>query len=133
MTSFSITKEQSTKGLKSLKFNAAGMLANVSAVTPARAVDIPAGDYTLSMQVMAEEGCAVQALNVSLADPEVILKPFDLSGIKKGEWVTLVQSFKRKAASGKNDRLRLRIKKADVKEGAGAVYIDDISIEAASK
>jgi beta-glucanase (GH16 family) len=131
MTSFSITKEQSARGLKSLKFDAASMLANVSAVTPAQAVDIPAGEYMYSMQVMMEEGCAVQALNVSLADPEVIFMPFDLSGVKKGQWVTLTQKVKRAADSGRNDRLRLRIKKADVKEGTGVLYIDDIRIEAA--
>ena len=127
---FSINKEQAAKGLKSLKFDPSELTANVSIVTPAGAVDIPAGKYELSLQVKLEEDCSLRFLNVSLADPEIILESFDLSKVKKGTWVTLTKTFTRKAASGGGDRMRFRVKKDDVKEGKGALYIDDISIAA---
>lgn len=76
---------------------------------------------------MLEEDCGVEKLHVSLADPEVALKPLDHSGIEKGAWVTVKQGFRRDAASGPNDRLRLRIQKDEVAEGAGALYLDDIA------
>lgn len=125
---FTMTKEQAAGGIKSLKFTPKGMLANVSIVTPARAVDIPAGEFELSMQVMVGEDCDVESFSVSLADPEIELEPFDLKGLKKGTWATLKQGFQRDAASGQRDRMRLRFLKKDVQEGTGALYIDDISI-----
>ena len=128
---FMMSKEQSAKGIKSLKFTPHGMLANVSVVSPRESVDIPAGEFDLSMQVFLTEDCDINALNVSLADPELLLEPFDLTGVKKGEWVILTQRFDRGAFSGPRDRLRLRILKQDVTEGVGAIYIYDISIEAA--
>lgn len=129
LTLFSIVKDQAAKGIKSLRFDPDGMLANVSAVTPAGAIDLPAGHYKLSFQIFVEEDCGVEAVNLSLAEPELILEPFDLSGIEKGTWVTLTQKFTRKEASGDFDRVRIRILKKDFEEGAGVLFIDDISVE----
>lgn len=125
---FSMTKEQASKGIKSLKFVPNGMLANLSIVTPAKAVDIPSGEHEISLDVFLEEDCDVQVLNLSLADPELMLKPFDLAGLDKGKWVTLKQTFIRDAASGCKDRMRIRILKNEVGEKEGALYIDNISI-----
>jgi hypothetical protein len=127
---FSISKEQAAKGLKSLKFDPKELNANISVVTPRGALDVPAGGFELSLQVMLEEDCSLETLNVSLADPEIILESFDLSDVEKGTWVTLTKNFERKAASGGDDRMRLRIKKDDAKEDTGALYIDNISIAA---
>ncbi len=126
---FSYTKEQAIQGIKSLKFAPKDILGNVSIVTPTQAVEIPAGEYQISLKVLLTEDCDVKSLNVSLADPEVTLEPFDLSKVEKGTWITLKQNFSRNSASGDKDRLRLRFLKKDIPEGAGALYIDDISIE----
>lgn len=126
---FAIVKEKAAKGLKSLKFSPEGVMANVAIVTPAQAVDIPAGKYRLSMQVWVTEDCDVSAMQVSLADPELLLEPFDLSELERGKWVTIAQNIEREKSSGKFDRLRLRFLKSDIADGAGALYIDDISIE----
>ena len=99
---FSISKEQAAKGLKSLKCDPKELNANVAVVTPLGAVDVPAGELELSLQVMLEEDCGLQAISVSLADPEIILESFDLSNVKKGAWVTLTKNFKREAASGED-------------------------------
>lgn len=127
---FSIVKEQAASGIKSLKFSPAGVMGNVSIVSPAKAVDLPAGSYKLSLQVMLTEGCNVEALNVSLADPELMLDPFDLTKSERGRWVTLSRDFKRDDKSGNHDRMRLRFLKKDTSEGVGSLYIDSISIEA---
>lgn len=127
---FSMSKEQSAKGRKSLKFTPQGMIANVSIVSPVQAVDIPGGEFELSLQVFLSDDCDLEAFKVSLADPELMLEPFDLSGIEKNQWVTLTQRFERSAASGSRDRLRLRFFKDDVEEGVGSIFIDSISIEA---
>lgn len=128
MERFTITKDEAMKGIKSLKFMPKGMLSNVSIVTPVKAVVIPAGEFELSLNVKLEESCGVQALNLSLADPEIHLDPIKLDGVEKGKWVKLKQTFKRDAASGEFDRLRIRIKKDKVKEGDGALFLDDIQI-----
>lgn len=133
MGHFAIVKERAAKGLKSLKFSPKGVLANVSIVTPARAVNIPAGEYEFSMQVLLSEDCDVESLNVSLADPEVMLEPFDLTKVERGKWVTLKQAFQREKPSGDRDRMRVRFLKTHIKQGDGALYIDDISIEETAK
>ncbi|MDF7825381.1 family 16 glycosylhydrolase [Pontiellaceae bacterium B12227] len=127
---FSITKEQSAKGIKSLKFDPERMLANMSIVTPLGAIDIPKGTFELSFQIFMEEGCSIEALNLSLADPEIILDDFDLTGVERGKWVTLSRTFKRANASGHEDRLRIRLDKKKVKEGSSSLYMDDIQISA---
>lgn len=128
LSHFSVVKEQAATGIKSLKFIPAGVLANVSIVTPARAVDIPAGEFQLSMQVMLTDDCDVEKLEVSLADPEIMLEPFDLTEIERGKWVTLRQTFTRDSKSGQRDRLRIRFSKKDIKQGVGELFIDDISL-----
>lgn len=125
---FSFTKQEAAKGIKSLKFSPEGLLGNVSIVTPAKAVQLPAGQYQLSMQVMLTEDCDVEELIVSLAEPEVLFEAFDLTEIERGTWVTLKQSFSRDEASGEHDRLRLRFEKKKIKSGKGALFIDDITI-----
>ncbi len=130
LSQFTMSSEQSAQGRKSLKFTPQGMLANVSIVSPVESVDLPAGEFELSMQVFLSEDCDVNALNVSLADPELMLESFDLSAVAKGEWITLKQQFHRGASSGPRDRMRLRFLKKDVTEGVGTLYLDDISIEA---
>ncbi|QDS98494.1 family 16 glycosylhydrolase [Adhaeretor mobilis] len=125
---FSYSKEQAAKGIKSLKFTPKGVLGNVAIVSPAGAVDIQAGEYQLSLQVFVTEDCDVEALNVSLADPEILFETFDLTKVEKGTWITLKEDFKRDSSSGEGDRLRLRFLKAQIPEGTGALYIDNIAI-----
>lgn len=130
---FEIVKERATKGVKSLKFTPKGMLANLSIVSPAKSVVIPSGEFTLHMNVYLEPECGVGKLDLSLADPEVKLETFDLSKVEKGKWVTVKKTFKREAASGDFDRVRIRIKKDSVAEGKeGSLFIDDINIVSGS-
>lgn len=126
---FEMGKERSTKGIKSLKFTPKGMLANLSIVSPAKSVAIPAGEFTYHMDVFLEPDCGVQYLNVSLADPEVKLTPIDLTKLEKGKWTTVQATFKRDQPSGDFDRVRLRIEKKGVADGKeGALFIDNINI-----
>lgn len=125
---FTMSKEQSMQGRKSLKFTPHGMLANVSIVSPAQSVDLPSGEFELSLNVFLSEDCDINAFNVSLADPEFLLEPFDLTGVEKGQWVTLKQRFHRGGASGLRDRLRLRFLKTEVTDGVGSLFIDDITV-----
>lgn len=130
MPHFAVVKEQAAKGIKSLRFKPEGMLGSLSIVTPEKAVDLPPGDYELSLRVFLTKDCDVGALKVELIDPETKLDPFDLSETERESWITLKRRFSRDAPSSEADRMRLGFSKDDVEKGVGALYIDDIVIEA---
>ncbi|MEX0331077.1 MAG: family 16 glycosylhydrolase [Puniceicoccaceae bacterium] len=125
---FSIVKGIAAKGRKSLKFNPDNLIGDLAIETPAKAVDIPCGTFEFSLQVYLEENCSLEYFDVSLADPGLKLERIDLTGVEKGKWVTLKQTFERTSASGPYDRLRFRFGKTSVPEGKGCLYIDDIRI-----
>ncbi|MEP4079544.1 family 16 glycosylhydrolase [Haloferula sp.] len=126
---FEIVKDKAVGGIKSLKFMPQGMLSNLSIVSPARSVELPAGKFELSFQVFVTKNCGVEALDLSLADPEVKIDPFDLSELERGKWATVKAAFERDVASGEHDRFRIRVRKDAVDaEAGGALYLDDITI-----
>ena len=127
---FSVVSEKAASGKKSLKFTHSGAMANKAvAFAPFGSIKMDAGDYVFSMKVWVEPENAVMNLRIILEDPWLELKPFDLGSIAKGEWVTLKQKLKRRAASGEKDRPRILIQQADLSGEQSTLYIDELSIE----
>ena len=129
---FSIVEERSAQGSKSLKFSSIGQMPNRAvAFAPYGSLGLDASEYKFSMRVWVEPGCSVERLRVILEDPWRELKPFDLTGLDSGKWVTLTQSCRRAKASGTKDRVRIVIQPDDVSVSgeSSPLFIDEISFE----
>ncbi|TWT83629.1 Beta-porphyranase A precursor [Planctomycetes bacterium CA13] len=127
---FSITKAKASGGTKSLQFKHSGELSGQStAFAPFGSMKLDSGQHVLSMKVWIAPDSSIKKLNVILEDPWLNLKPFDLTEVATGEWVTLRQTFKRREPSGSKDRLRIVVAMEDAGEKGSTLYIDDMSIE----
>ncbi len=127
---FSVVDEKSASGRKSLKFTHSGSLANkVTAYAPFGSMSMDSGDYDFSMKVWLEPGSSIKKVRVIFQDPWLELKPFDLTGIEEGKWVTLTQPFSRTSASGAEDRPRIVIQQDDLSGKSSTLYIDELSIK----
>ena len=129
---FAIVDGKFASGRKSLKFTQHGKLSTtkVAAMAPYGAVRIPAGGHTISMKVWPGPGCTVARIRAILEDPWLEISAIDLTGMVKGEWATVSQTFARQMPSTARDRLRLVVHDDDVSTGSSTLYIDDISITA---
>ncbi|WP_404307897.1 family 16 glycosylhydrolase [Neorhodopirellula lusitana] len=126
---FVIVKEKAASGRKSLRFHHSGAMDGTAvAFAPHGSMKVASGSHELSMQVWVEPGSSVQQINVVLENPWLTLKPFDLSGVATGEWVTLTQEFSRSSASGPKDRPRLIVNPEDAGKGTSTVYVDRLTI-----
>lgn len=130
---FVINEGDYATGVNSLEFTGFGKnekleVDKVTALSPEGAIDIPAGDYTLSMKVWLEQGRAVEKLYLSFENPKMEI-PIDLKGLPRREWVTIEQKITKAAASSAKDQFRIEVRKADVPEiKAAKFYMDDIAI-----
>lgn len=95
---------------------------------PKGAVNVPAGEYTLSLKVWVDQGHAVKNIYLSFEDSKLEI-PIDLSGVERRKWVTIEKTINKPKASGPNDQFRIEIRKKDVPATKAAkLFIDDIAI-----
>ncbi|QDS98493.1 family 16 glycosylhydrolase [Adhaeretor mobilis] len=125
-----IVDEKAASGSKSLKFSDSGPLEEkVTAFAPYGSSDLEPGRYEFSMKAWLEPECDVKRVRIVLEEPWLELKPLDLSGVEKGKWVTISQTFRRSDPSSAKDRIRVVVQPEDVSGSGQALYIDDLSIE----
>lgn len=123
-------------GVNSLQFSGYGKneeleSEKVAAISPEGAVDLPAGDYVLSMKVWMDQGREVKQLHLCLKDGDVQI-PIDLTGLERRKWVTIEQKFTKTTASTDTDQFTIEIRKEDMpKVKARKFFIDDIKIRKA--
>lgn len=127
---FSIVGENAASGNKSLKFHSPGRISSkVVAFAPNGCYELKPGQHELTLKVWLEPGSRINSLRVVLEDPWYELKPFDLTGIESGKWVTLSQKFQRAGASGPKDRPRIFLEPEDVSGQRSVMYLDDLAIK----
>ncbi|WP_420400464.1 family 16 glycosylhydrolase [Flagellimonas sp.] len=120
-------------GVNSLKFSGFGKnekleTEKVVALSPEGAINIPAGDYTLSFKVWLDQGRITKKIYLSMENPKLEI-PIDLTGLGRRQWVTIEKKFSKKESSSANDQFKIEIRKTDVpKIKAVKFYIDDIAI-----
>lgn len=125
--------EKAAEGDLSLRFKHTGTFSgNYSIFSPYGSSNLPAGDNEISFKIWIDPATTVDKLDVTLTNPWKNIS-FDLTDVKKGEWVAVSKDFSRSAASNlsrtNGDRLQIILRSADI-HGAGAlVYIDDISFK----
>lgn len=134
---FAITEDKDFRfnsGRKSLAFTHSGPLVKdaTTAFSPYGSVNLPAGNFTLSMKVWVEPNSSISQAKVTLENPWTELAPIDLNTLTRGEWVNVTKTFTRKTASTSKDRLRLSIDKKEAGTGKSQVYFDDIVITPSS-
>lgn len=135
-TYFSIVEGDYASGVNSLRFSGFGKnekleAEKVIALSPEGAVNIPAGDHTVSLKVWLDQGRPVEKIYLSFENPHMEI-PIDLSGLEKRKWVTVEQKFTKSEASQANDQFKIEIRKEDVPaKKATQLFIDDIAIRKA--
>lgn len=130
---FVINEGDYASGVNSLEFTGFGKnekleTAKVVVLSPEGAVNIPAGEYNLSLKVWLEQGRAVRNIYLAFENPQMEI-PIDLTGLPRREWVTIEKRISRTTPSSANDQFRIEIREEDVpKIKAAKLYIDDIAI-----
>ena len=125
-------------GVNSLEFSGFGKNEEletemVVALSPEGAVDVPVGEYLLSLKLWLDQGRIAEKIYLSLENPKVEI-PIDLSGIARRQWVTIERSFSKKEPSSENDQFKIEIRKEDLpKTKAAKLFIDDITIKPKKK
>lgn len=130
---FSIVEGDYASGVNSLEFAGFGKnekleTEKVVALSPEGAIDVPAGDYTLSFKLWLDQGRAVKKMYFSFEYPKLEF-PIDLSGIDRRTWVQIDVDFTKEKDSSAKDQFKIELRKEDVpKIKAGKFYLDDITI-----
>ncbi|NJB85962.1 beta-glucanase (GH16 family) [Lewinella marina] len=129
----SIIEGEYATGVNSLEFrglekNETLTVDKVVALSPEGAVDLPAGEYTLSVKVWLDQGRAPETLHLGLEDPEVVI-PVPLEGIERRKWVELEKCFRKTTPSSAADQFRIEIRQSSLPDLRPArLLIDDIRI-----
>ena len=135
---FVINEGDYTTGVNSLEFTGFGKnekleTEKVVALSPEGAVNIPAGEYTLSLKVFKKQGRDVKKIYLSFENPKLEI-PIDLSGLERNKWITLKYKFSKPLYSSPTDQFKIEIRKEDVPEiKATQFFIDDIEIRKVKK
>ena len=130
---FVINEGDYASGVNSLEFTGFGKnekmeTEKVVALSPEGAVNIPAGDYTLSIKVWLDQGRVLNKFYLSFENPKLEI-PIDLTGLERRKWLTIEKKFSKATASSATDQFKIEIRKEDVPEIKPAkLFIDDIAI-----
>ena len=135
---FTIVEGDYATGVNSLRFEGFGKNHEEEAdkavvISPEGAIDIPAGEYILSLKVWLDQGRAVDQLYLSFEDPQLEI-PIELSGVERRQWVTLEQRISKPTASSATDQFKIEIRQKDVppvRVAPTKLFIDDITIRKA--
>lgn len=129
-----IVEEERATGVNSLKFAGYGKNESMEAEqlivrSPPGAIQIPVGDYELSLKIWLDQGREVERLHVSIDNSSIEFIPFELRDVSRRKWVTLTQRISVTQATNSQSQFKLEIKRDDAPETKAAkFYIDDISL-----
>ncbi|WP_075591140.1 T9SS type A sorting domain-containing protein [Labilibacter marinus] len=122
--------EKASCGEFSLRYQHEGPFSgNYSTFSPYGSLDLPSGENEVEFKIWIDPSTDINKLDMMLANPWKTLS-FDLTGVSKGEWVEVSQTFSRNAASNPSlsngDRIQITLRGADVNSAEALFYIDDI-------
>ena len=131
---FILNEGMYTNGVNSLEFTGFGKnekleAEQVVAMSPQGAINIPSGEYELSLNVYLEQGRAVKQIHLSFENPKLEI-PIDLTELDRRKWTKITKQISRPIGSAANDQFKIEIRGEDVpKVKAAKFYIDDIEIK----
>lgn len=120
-------------GVNSLKFNGYGKnekleIEKVVALSPEGSINIPSGEYTVSLKVWLDQGRIAEKIYLSMEDPKLEI-PIDLTGLERRKWVSIEKKISKEVTSTTNDQFKIEVRKEDLpKTKAAKFFIDDIAI-----
>jgi beta-glucanase (GH16 family) len=123
------------KGVNSLKFSGYGKTESLEvekavASAPEGSLKLEAGNFTLSAKVWLDQGDIADKIYVTFQNPSLEVAFTDLKKSPRREWITVETKIYRTAASAKDDKISVEIRKADApKTRAAKLFIDDIAIK----
>ena len=125
--------EKAASGDLSLRFKSTGTFTGSQTMfSPNGAINLPSGDNVIKMKVWIDPTTTVSKVRAILRNPYKIIN-INLTGVEKGKWVEVSQTFNRSQASATSivdgDRLEIQIQAADVTSTNTLLYIDDISFQ----
>jgi len=135
---FILNEGMYTTGVNSLEFAGFGKnekleIDKVVALSPEGAINIPSGEFELSLNVYLEQGRAVQQFYLSFENPKLEI-PIDLSGLERRKWTTIKKKITRPTGSATTDQFKIEVRKEDVpKVKAAKFFVDDIAIRKVNK
>lgn len=135
---FSIVEGDYASGVNSLQFSGFGkneklVTEKVVALSPEGAINIPAGDYKLSIKLWLDQGRQAKKMYLSFENPKMEI-PIDLTGLERRKWITIEKEISRPGASSTNDQFKIEVRKEDVSDTKAAkFFIDDIEINPIKK
>ena len=127
-----------TKGVNSLEFAGFGKnekfeVEKAEVISPEGALNIPPGEYLLSLNVWLAQGRAVDKFYLQMKDSGLEI-PIEIKDLPRQEWVTVEKQISVTKGSTKMDQFTIEVRKADVpKKKATKFFIDEISIKKAKK
>lgn len=130
---FKINEGDYYSGVNSLEFSGFGKnekleTEKVVVLSPEGAIDIPEGEYNLSLKVWLDQGRAVEKLYLSFENPKMEIS-IDLTDLERRQWVTIEKTISKTTSSSKTDQFKIEVRKEDVQEKkASRFFIDDIAI-----
>ncbi|MGA9637472.1 T9SS type A sorting domain-containing protein [Flavobacterium sp.] len=125
--------DKAASGDMSLRFKNTGTLSgNYTMYTPYGAINLPTGNNTIKMKVWIDPTTTVSKIRVILNNPYKIVD-LNISGVEKGKWVEVSQTFSRTSASNLSltdgDRIAIQLQAADVTGSNVLLYVDDVSFQ----
>ncbi|WP_136481990.1 T9SS type A sorting domain-containing protein [Cognatitamlana onchidii] len=128
-----IKNEKPASGDFSMRFQRSSPFSgNYTTFTPYGSLSLPAGNNELKFKIWIDPSTTVNALKIILENPWEFLN-FDLTGVQKGEWVELSQSFSRTSPSNTSltngDRMRVQLNSSDIVSSEVLLYIDDFEFQ----
>lgn len=122
-------------GVNSLRFSGYGKnesleAEKISVLSPKGAINIPTGDYKISIKIWLDQGRIADKIHVAFQNPRLEMEFDNLKDLPRRQWVTIEKTISRLEASSKEDQLLIEIRKEDLpKTKAARLFIDDIAIE----
>lgn len=129
-----IVKEERATGVNSLMFTGYGKNENMEvdrivAQTPIGSLQIPEGEYILSMKVWLDQGREVERIHLTMDQTNIALKPIELNQLERRKWVTVSQKVTFSTATSDKAQFKIELRKDDAPETKAAkLYIDDITL-----
>lgn len=128
-----IKDENPASGEFSMRFQHSGTFSgSYTTFSPFGSLSLPAGNNEIKFKIWIDPNTTVNAIYIQLENPWKPLS-FDLTGVQKGEWVELSQSFTRanpsSASLNNGDRLRVQLGSSDIVGSEVLLYIDDIEFQ----
>lgn len=120
-------------GVNSLEFSGFGKnekfeAEEVSVVSPEGAMDLPLGEFVLSLKVYPEQGRAVKNFYIDFMGTDLSI-PIKLEGLEKRKWTTIEKIINISGNSSAYSQMKIVVKAEDVPQiKAAKFYIDDIAI-----